>query len=139
MSDIVVDSSVIVKWLNKENELHLGQADQLLQDVGKGKVVLHTLELAKYEVGNALNYKGMEETATLTAISLFYSLPLIFHQMDEELALDTGEIAEKMKVTYYDASFLALTKDLKANLITDNPKHQKKQKGIKVVQISKYR
>ena len=143
---IVVDSSVIVKWLssqdekwlNQENELFLKEADRLLDDRRRGKIILHTLELVKYEVGNAINYKGMDETATLSVIILFYSLPIIFHQMEEELALDTGELAKKMSITYYDASFLALAKQLKAKLVTDNPKHQKKQKDILVTPIEKY-
>src|SRR3989338_4291617 len=109
-SAVVVDSSVIVKWLNQENELFLKEADQLLDDRRRGKIILHTLELAKYEVGNAINYKGMDETATLSALILFYSLPIVFHQIEEELALDTGELAKKMSITYYDASFLALAK-----------------------------
>ena len=137
-SAVVVDSSVIVKWLNQENELFLKEADRLLDDRRRGKIILHTLELVKYEVGNAINYKGMDETATLSVIILFYSLPIIFHQMEEELALDTGELAKKMSITYYDASFLALAKQLKAKLVTDNPKHQKKQKDILVTPIEKY-
>ena len=34
---VVVDSSVIVKWVNRDNELELDQADKLLSDVQAGR------------------------------------------------------------------------------------------------------
>ncbi|KKS95414.1 MAG: hypothetical protein UV73_C0018G0027 [Candidatus Gottesmanbacteria bacterium GW2011_GWA2_43_14] len=135
---VVVDSSVIVKWLNSDNEKHLKQADKLLKDRQAGKISLYTLELAKYEVGNALIYKNMDKITTSAAISLLFALPINYSQMDEDMALDAGELAKEYSITYYDASFMVLAKYLKSKLVTDNPKHQKKQKDIIVIPIEKY-
>jgi len=52
--NIIVDSSVVVKWLSADNEEYLTQADKLLFEVEKEKVRLYAPELAKYEVTNAL-------------------------------------------------------------------------------------
>ena len=52
--NIIVDSSVVVKWLSADNEKYLSQADKLLFEVEKEKVRLYAPELAKYEVTNAL-------------------------------------------------------------------------------------
>lgn len=54
MKKLIVDSSVIIKWLHKEDEKYLGQAAKILEDVKNGTITLLAPELAKYEVGNAL-------------------------------------------------------------------------------------
>lgn len=135
---IVVDSSVIVKWLNSQNEKYLTQTDKLLLDCEKGKITLIAPELAKYEVGNALLYKEMETTLTHASLSTLYSLPIEFIPLTEEEASDSLDIARENKVTFYDAVFVNLTKKIGAVLVTDNPKHQKQIKGAKIIAIKDY-
>ena len=141
----MVDSSVIVKWVNRDNELELDQADKLLSDVQAGKVDLIAPDLAKYEVGNALMKKGIEEMQALQNLDTIYSLPIKFVSETEELASDTYRLANKVrlvggsaKFTYYDASFAALAKQENATLVTANPKHQTKIPGIEVVPLESY-
>ena len=58
----------------------------------------------------------------------------------DKVVVDTSvEIAESAGITYYDASFMALAKQEKATLVTDNPKHQRKIQGIKVIALKNYR
>ncbi len=53
-SKIVVDTSVIVKWLNKTNERNIESEDQIMESALKGEVELLAPELDKYELGNVL-------------------------------------------------------------------------------------
>ena len=50
MKTLIVDSSVIVKWLNQTKEQNLEQADKILSEAREGKIQLIAPELAKYEV-----------------------------------------------------------------------------------------
>lgn len=137
---VVIDSSVCVKWLNRKEEVLLTQADKVLKDVEDGKVYLFMPELAKYEVGNALLNKGPELPFINLALEKFYAIPIQFVVEDLELAELTMKIAHESKITYYDASFISLAKKLQADLVTDNPKHQKgKVNGVKVVSLKNYR
>ena len=139
MKKIIVDSSVIIKWLHKENERYLDQASKILEDVKNGTVTLLAPELAKYEVGNALLFgKKLSTDQAKIPLAAFYLLPIQFAVQSEQSAILTYEIAEKMKITYYDASFIALAHQENAVLITDNPKHQGKDNEIKVVPLSEY-
>lgn len=54
MPKLVVDSSVIVKWLNQTNENYTDQSNRIMEDVRKENSTLFTPELAKYETGNVL-------------------------------------------------------------------------------------
>ena len=56
MDTLVIDTSIIIKWLNKNNELHTKNADAILEGVRQNKVELIAPELCKYEVENVLLY-----------------------------------------------------------------------------------
>lgn len=136
---IVVDSSVIVKWINTQDERHVECADKILKDVRQEKVEILTSELAKYEIGNALlKRKQLELPHAYASIGTIYALPVTFVPETEDLARSTYRLGKKLNITYYDASFLSIAKAYKAILITDNVKHQGKQSEVKVVPIAKY-
>lgn len=136
---IVVDSSVIVKWLSRENENHLAQADQILQDVQAGKVELFTSELAKFEVGNALlKSKTLSSQQAKQPLATLSHLPIEFRRLTTEQANETYALAAQYHLTYYDATFVALAKQQQAPLVTDNVKHQGKAKGVTVVSLESY-
>jgi len=135
----VIDSSVALKWLHKMNENYLDQADSIMNKAQESRVTLVMPELAKYEIGNALLYKNLELPILLRLIERFYVLPIQFMPEDITLAQITIKIAHKYKITYYDASFMALAIKLKTTLITNNPKHQRKNiENIKVIELKYY-
>ena len=138
--NLVVDSSVMVKWLNFTDEKNLEQADKVLADALQGKVKLIAPELAKYEVGNVLLLKKKLSSKTVNIpIQTLYASPIQFVQESEDLARETFYLAEDLKITYYDASFLSLAKQHNAALVTENIKHQGKVSKIKVIPLAKYK
>ncbi len=139
-SKIVLDSSVIVKWLNITNESHIDIADQIMESAIKRDIELIAPDLAKYEIANVL-LKGKKLTQEEAKISLttLYSLPIAFINESFELSIVTYTYAHKLGITYYDASFLSLAKKYNATLITENIKHQKKTSEIDVVSLADYK
>jgi predicted nucleic acid-binding protein len=137
---LVVDSSVIVKWLNQKDEANLKPANLIIEKASREEVTLITPELAKYEVGNALLFsKDITVSESKIVLSSFFMLPIIYFPLTEELSKLTYQIAKNAGVTFYDASFLALAKQENAVLVTDNSKHQGKIKGVKVVSLKDYK
>ncbi|MBU3979235.1 type II toxin-antitoxin system VapC family toxin [Patescibacteria group bacterium] len=136
---MVIDSSVIVKWLNQKDEENMGKADQILQDTRVGKIELIAPELAKYEVGNVL-LKGKQLTPQEADISVetMYALPITFITDSRDLSREAFLIAYNYGITYYDASFLSLAKLYNATLVTANAKHQGRAKDIDVVSLRDY-
>jgi predicted nucleic acid-binding protein len=136
---VVVDSSVIIKWLNSWEEERLEQANSLLKDCEQGKVELFSPELSKYEIGNALlKGKKLSLAEARAALTLFYQLPITFKPENDTSAHETYQLAESYNITYYDASFVALARQLSAVLVTDNPKHQAKVTTAHVIPLSAY-
>ena len=136
---IVIDSSVIIKWLSQDNENLLDKADNILRDVQEEKIILVTPELAKYEVGNVLLFgKNLSSELAQVILAKFYNLPISFITESEKLAKETFSIAYDSHITYYDASFLSLAKQYNATLVTDNVKHQGKTSDVKVISLKDY-
>lgn len=137
---LVVDSSVIIKWLSKDNENHLDFVDKILRDAQNDRVVLIAPELAKYEIGNVLLYsKKLTSKQGRIVLTQFYNLPIKFVSESEELAKQTYDLAFSLGVTYYDASFISLAKQYNATLVTDNIKDQGKASEVKVISLKDYK
>ncbi len=139
MKTLIVDSSVIVKWLNQTKEQSLEQADKILSEAREGKIELIAPELAKYEVGNVLITKRVDPSNVKISLTTFYSLPITFIPESLDLAKKTYSLADGLRLTYYDASFLSLAKQYNATLVTENIKHQGKTSNVRVIPLSKYK
>lgn len=138
-SILVVDSSVIIKWVSQDNEQHLEIVDKILKEAQNESVILIAPELAKYEVGNVLLFgKHLTPNQAEIALTQFYNLPVKFIAESNESAQETFALAYDLGITYYDASFMSLAKQYNAVLVTDNIKHQGKTKEIEVRSLQKY-
>lgn len=136
---IVVDSSVAVKWFNTKDEDYLDQADKILNYLKEEKIEIFMPEISKYEITNALLYKKLSLSLINTSLSTLYNMSIKFVPLDSVLATETVEIAYNNKITFYDACFLSLAKKIKGQLVTDNIKHQRKNiENIKVVELKDY-
>src|SRR3989338_840574 len=133
---IVVDTSVIVKWLNTTNEENVKKADHLMEKSLQGEIELFAPELAKYELGNVLLKGKLLTPAQATApISSVYTLPISFFGESENLAKQTFSLASSLGITYYDAAFISLAKEYNATLVTENIKHQGRTTDIEVLPL----
>lgn len=136
---IIVDSSVIVKWLHQKDEKWLDRAGQVAKDAYKGNVKLITPELAKFEVMNALIYgKRLTLEEVKLPIKILFTIPINFVTFNQKYSFETYKIAKETGITFYDASFIALAMENNATLVTDNPKHQGKVKEAKVMALKDY-
>lgn len=139
MKNVVIDTSVIVKLLNDQQEKHLRQSNKILSDSQKGKISLFAPELSRYEIGSAILKKKLDMPFAQDTLKIAYVLPIQFIKETYKLACQTYEIAIKSNMTYYDASFIALAKQERAALVTDNLKHQGKTSDVLVIPLSEYK
>lgn len=134
----VVDSSVIVKWLDTQQEDYLDQAQAILRDGKLGRTQLLAPHLSWYEAGNALIQKQVTLKQAKEAFLFLRSCPIEFIPETQSLSEKTYATAARHNITYYDAAFVALAKEWRATLVTDNIKHQGKAKGVNVIALKDY-
>ena len=139
MVPIVVDSSVIVKWLNQQNEKFISQAEHLLDNARTEKIELFAPEIAKYEIGNVILVgKKLSSAQAKETLEFFFSLPITFIPETLALAESTYKIGLEFNITYYDASFLSVAEQLGAALVSDNVKHHGKSTKTRVIPLKDY-
>jgi predicted nucleic acid-binding protein len=138
MITLILDTSVIIKFLNHDNERDVDKAQALFENIKNGEVRVIVPELTKYEIGNVLIKKQLPSSLVYLALETVYSLPITFVAESEFLAKETYLYAYNNKITYYDAAFITLAKQYDATLITENIKHQGKISDIKVIALKNY-
>jgi predicted nucleic acid-binding protein len=108
---IVVDASVMVKWIRREKEELLDQADLLLKHLQENKVELYAPELAKYEVGNVFVKRKLIVAEAYNSLTTYYKIPITFLPETKEFVDNTYKIAAELEITYYDAAYVTLAEN----------------------------
>jgi len=124
--EIVLDSSVVVKWFS--TEIKSVEALKFLDSYIQGSVELTVSEILFCEVGNALRYKpDYDIQKWKIALAQLFNLRMKVTHLTEGLIIRTGEIAYEGKVTFYDALPVAIAEHKKTVCITADEETQYKK------------
>ena len=137
----ILDTSVIIKWYSHENEDDLDQAMLFYQQVRKNKVIIISLDLMVFELLNFFICRLKLPKDKLSKIlSEIYDIIFIINS-NKALHEEAYEIANILKDTIYDSSFVALSVKLQYPLFTADSKLCKaaKANGYDVFHISDYK
>lgn len=112
MTDVVVDSSAVAKWILPEGDS--AQAQRLIFEVAMQGGRLLVLDLAIVEVSNAIWKRHHQGLASLDEARQFLDCllrcPVHIHPAND-LLRSALEIAAKYDRAVYDAPFVALTQE----------------------------
>jgi predicted nucleic acid-binding protein len=132
--EVVIDSSVAVKWFSEEEAT--SQALELRDSHVKGRLTLITTPLLACELANALRYKpDYNREKLVEAMNHFYKLHLYEAPINANLLSRSSEIAFRGNVTVYDAIPVALAVLRKTKCLTadhDTQYAKLKRKGYPV-------
>jgi predicted nucleic acid-binding protein len=128
--EVVLDSSVVVKWFSKEAKSV--EALKFMDSYVEGSVELVVSEVLFCEVGNALRYKGDYDVERLkSALAQLFSLRMKVMHLTEGLMVRAGEMAYEGKVTLYDALPVAIAEHRKTVCVTADEATQYRNLRIK--------
>ena len=137
----ILDTSVIIKWYFRQNEDDLDQAMLFYQQVKENQVIIISLDLMVYELLNFFICRlKLPEDKLSKILSEIYDILFIINS-NKALHEEAYEIANILKNTIYDSSFIALSVKLQYPLFTADSKLFKaaKANGYDVFHISNYR
>lgn len=131
MNKIVVDASVILKWvLVKDSESDFTEAFQILNNFTDEKVDIHLPEIWKYEVGNILTIKATEQAVDLMRVLMDYSFSE--HTLKKEDCVEIIKLQRKLSnSTFYNLAYHYIAIKIDGTLITADKEYfeQAKQLG----------
>lgn len=118
--DIIIDTSVIYKWLAEEEpKEETEKAYKLMDRHVTGEERCISLDLILYELGNALSTK---KNLSLSDIQSAWDKFLDFHIQivfpTERSIASAIELAKQYSITVYDASYVVLAKEKGCDFIT---------------------
>lgn len=132
----VLDSSVIVKWFAEEE--FTDKALNFRRELLSGRLEIAVPDLILYEIPNALRFsQRLGEEDIKSAISSIFGIGVdIIAPLKRVLDSAVG-LSFKFNISFYDAYFIALAKDLEYKFITADEKLCNKIKALKFVKLLK--
>lgn len=133
----VVDASVVSKWFNK-GESDEEQATSLREAWTERRVKLVAPSLILFEVANSIwKNPGTPDDLARSLVKTATNLSPTPINLSARLNGQAMQIARKTKVTFYDATYLAVAKTLSLALISADSKQLSASRGyVKSVHVS---
>ncbi|MCK4295888.1 MAG: type II toxin-antitoxin system VapC family toxin [Candidatus Marinimicrobia bacterium] len=134
----VLDASVVLKWFVLESDSD--KAESLRSQYYLGQRELVVPDLILYEIPNALKFHpDFSSTEIKQVIQTLFDIDMEIITPTQMLINKAIDIASENNVTFYDATYFALAKDLKMDFITADEKFYNKliQNGLKNVVLLK--
>ena len=120
MKHLVIDASVVLKWFLADEE-DGERALDILDSCAANRVALHGPALLEFEVANGLviakRKARVSEATALKAMEGFTELGIELHPL-APLYPRVLASCHRYNISAYDAAYLALAENLKADLVT---------------------
>lgn len=125
---LVLDSSVVAKLFFEEKGSN--EAVKLMELGDEKDIEFLASDLVIYEVGNIIskNLRKKKRDGSIY-IKLLFLLNIDFIPIDDDLACEALEQAQKNNITYYDGVHIAISKRNKAAFVTQDKELLRKFKN----------
>lgn len=135
---IVVDASVVIKWL-KSDEIDSDRARLLYtQHKNKEKNII-VPQLLFFEVANYLSTKSRSSEENIKmALGFLFRLKLAIHGVQDKELIETAKLAKKYKTSVYDMLYAVIAKKHKIILVTADERFMKVTEFPFVKLLSEY-
>lgn len=138
--NLVVDSSVIVKWFAKQDEADRPQALFIRKRFLSHQLNLIVPDLVFYEIINVLKTKKeVEGQDAKETIKFLFAHPFYTVWPSQALFLSALKIAYDHELTIYDAIYVALAQGVACSLITADKKLQSKCKSLDICLLKDFK
>jgi len=131
---MLIDASVILKWFLDEDDSDKAKVIKDGHISGDFTVVIP--DIAIYEIGNALRYASEFSIDDVNrSIEELYELSLDIIAPLPDICNVATEIAYQNNITFYDAFYIALAKELELQFFTADAKLYEKTKHLPFVKL----
>jgi predicted nucleic acid-binding protein len=136
MKRYVVDASVILKWVvGNERESDHEKAKSLLETWTEGNIELSSPMLWQYEVGNFLGRSLQDEA--IDKMNLLLNLNIRNVALTNNMVNRCFSWMRQKKITFYDASYLAVAFEVQGTLITADEKFAEEMEKTNLICLLK--
>jgi predicted nucleic acid-binding protein len=120
--ELLVDSSVLIKWFKPEGELELPEARAVLEAHQSAELQVLVLNLSIYEVGNVLVQSGWSPEEIAAQLDELERIVRRFIPFEPSWRREAALLAVTHGLSYYDAAFAACARGLDVSLVSADRK-----------------
>ena len=125
---LVLDASVILKLVLIQDEPHREKASEIVKSFQNSSVEVVLPSFWKYEVGNILAIKELDNYRYFYNSLLSIGFPT--HNFSDNELISVGDFARNSKVSFYDASYHYLAKLTGSTFVTSDINYFEKVKSL---------
>lgn len=119
MTDLLIDTSVLIKWFHARGEAELAEARLLRAAHLRGAIDAHILDLGWYQVGNvllrALRWDATDVADQLDDLLTIVGTPIV---SAPEWLRRAAELSSEYSLTFYDAAWAAAAQSMDIALVS---------------------
>lgn len=125
----VVDSSVAIKWLTKEEPFYT-QSRKVLDDYVMERITIYVPDIFWWELGNYFGREADLKTATVILMNL-KKYRFSTYMLTDDLIIGAFKIMKKVRgASFYDASYHSLAIQMEGTFLTSDKKYVNKALGL---------
>lgn len=122
---IVVDASIVMKWIEEEKDTAIARAFQMNHLEGKEEIVAP--QLLFYEIANTLSTKSFTTPSYIAAgLDLLSKMHLVVYKEEQEDILQAALLAREYDVAFYDMLYVVVAQKNACLLVTADERFVKK-------------
>jgi len=130
----IIDTSVVTKWFFPEEEFQ--KALFIRNQHQREEISLYAPTLLLFELGNVFVSKGLKNRPAFNEnVRALYNLNINFIHPEEQTLELAFAHSQEFKLSFYDATYIALAQNLKCDFITADKKLYQKTKKLKFVKL----
>lgn len=132
---IVLDSSVVLKWVFDEEDAHERAIKYRRMHISGEEIIIVPF-LIFYEIANVLAAKTkLSNSEAADFFSIFWGFDFEVYNFGLEEFLSGITLAKRYKISLYDAAYIELARRLKCNFVTADRRLYEKTKAMKEVKL----
>ena len=130
MNRYVIDASIILTSLLKEDPEVEAKFKSMLKKAQSKELILLSLKLLAIEVGNGLRFSVTDRVEALRTFKDFLSIPIKSLVLTKSQVMEAVDISYELGTTVYDTSYHVLAKAQNATFLTCDEDYYKKAKNL---------
>lgn len=137
MKKYIIDASVVLKSILKENDSVSKTFEKLLAQAGENKVQVISLRLMLSEIANGIRFGEKDLRLSQQYLRAILNLPIKYLNISRTQYTKILDLSYELGTTVYDTSYHVLAKSQNAIFLTCDEKYYSKAKILGDIELIK--